>query len=395
MKAGTTRSVRDRVVLYTLRLGLSCVLFLLAVWRLPYWCCSRPADRWYDGDAQLQTALASGVERWVTNDLSRGQFSTGSSQFNGEWLFGTYLMAGLGFGQTALEHPELKARNVKLMEQCITLILSDGVRQFDTESWGNDAITTLDDPAAHHAAYLGYLNLLLGFHRQLAPDSPFASLNDRITDALHRRVTQSPIRLLQTYPGEVYPVDNCAVMGSIGLHAKVTDTDRGAFLKEWIAFCRQHYVDRETGLLIQCVDSRTGAPADDPRGSGTFLGLYFLSFADPAFAGELYRAGRRNLSARVLGFGGAREYPRNVAGGMGDIDSGPVIAGLGLSSTGFMIAGSRMAGDRDYFRRLYATAHAWGAPYERDDQLTFVTGGPLGNAILFAMLTAQPWEGPR
>lgn len=357
--------------------------FLLPLWIVPHRWCERDAARWYDGDAILQEQLARGVERLVTNPLARAHFKTGSAQFNGEWLFGTYLMAGFGFGQTALEHPQWRARHLSLMELCIERLLSEDVRAFDREMWRNDPLDTLDRDTGHdHAAYLGYFNLLLGLHRQLDPNSKFASLNDRITAALVRRIERSPTMLLQSYPAEVYPVDNAAVIASLGPQHR-------PLVEKWAARCRKDYLDPETGLLIQAVEPHSGTAADAPRGSGTALAAYFLSFADPALSRDLYQAARKNLADTVFGFGVVREYPRHLREGGGDIDSGPVILGYSISATGFLIASSRIHSDPDEFARLTGTAHLFGAPLRRGNRREYVTGGPLGNAILFAMLTAR------
>lgn len=366
---------------------LGAALFLLGVAWIPYLWCSRDADAWYGDDMSRAGSLARGVEQCIGASISRSTFTTGSSQFNGEWLFGTYLMAGLGFGQCALQHAAGRERCLAGMRCCISQLLSPEVRAFDRETWGADPLETLDS-GQDHAAYLGYLNLLLSLHRRLDPHSEYAALNDRITAALVRRIEASPTRLIQSYPHEVYPVDNCAAFGSIGLHALATATDRPAFLREWSQNLQRRYIDPKTGLLYQAVDCESGRPFDQPRGSGTTLAAYFLSFADARLSRDLYRAVRSSLFRTVFGFGGVREYPVTVRAGRGDIDSGPVVFGLGLSPTGFAIAGSRMHGDRDAFRRLFATAYAWGAPVEIDGRLHFVTGGPLGDSILFAMLTA-------
>jgi hypothetical protein len=372
--------------------GIGLALFLAATWIVPHRWCMRGAEAWYRGDPETQAALARGMERWISGDLTAAAYNTGSAKFDGEWLFGTYLMAGFGFGQSALEHPEWTERHAALMARCIDRILSPEVREFDRSSWGDDPIETLDG-SSNHAAYLGYFNLLLGLHRRVDPASPYAGLNDRITSALARRLEKSPLFLLQTYPDEVYPVDNCAVAASIGLYDRVTGADHGALLRAWTERVRERYRDAATGLLIQAVDARTGAPIDAPRGSGTCLGAYFMSFSDPVFSGELYRAARRGLGGTFMGFGVVREYPPAFPGGRGDIDSGPIILGYGVSATGFCLAGARSHGDGDYHARLYATVHLYGAPRDAEGRREFVTGGPLGNAILFAMLTAPRYLG--
>lgn len=369
------------------RSAVATLLFVAGVSFLPYVWCSRGAGAWYRGSPAVQEKLARGVEHWIDAGLTRDSFHTGSSQFDGEWLFGTYLMAGFGFVQTARSHPEWRARHSRLAERCIARMLTPDVRAFDREMWGNDPIDSLDGPS-HHAAFLGYFNLLLGLHRELDPASPYAGLNDRITAALVRRLETSPIGLLESYPNETYPVDNCAVIASVAVHARVTGTNRHELLDRCYRIVRERCVDRRSGLLIQAVYSRNGTPVDDPRGSGTALGLYFLSFAEPALSAELYRAARRELFESVFGFGGVKEYPAMIRAARGDIDSGPVVFGYGLSPTGFLIGGARIHGDRDAFRRLYATAYACGAPCEREGRMNFVTGASLGDAILFAMLTA-------
>ena len=375
---------------------LGLLLFWLGAGTLPHIWCGRQADVWFEGRADRQAALAAGVERWVTAGLSRGNFSTGDKQFDGEWLFGSYLMAGFGFGQSALEHPAWRERHLALMARCIDALQAPAVRAFDAEMWkGEDALDSLDGPSAH-AAYLGYFNLLLGLHRLLDTNSAYAGLNDRITAALVRRLEASPTLLLDSYPDETYPVDNCAVIGSIGLHARVTGADHADLLRRWRERFRKDYVDGRSGLMIQAVDPRSGKMIEWPRASGTTLGLYFLSFWDAALARDLFDALRRESAAHFFGFGGMKEYPRWVRAERpanerrGDIDSGPVVLGFGLSPTGFGLAGARLFGDRELFRDLFASAWLCGAPVERDGRFEFVSGGPLGNAILFAMFTARP-----
>ncbi len=377
-----------RLRLGALRFMVGILLFVIGSCLLPRFWARRDAGKWYDGKLELHRALGNGVAEWLLTDLSRNDFTTGSSQFNGEWLFGTYTMAAMGYGQTALAHPELREKHERLMDACIERLLSEEVRKFDREMWGDDPIDSLSKDSAH-AAYLGYFNMVLGLHRLVDPDSKYADLNDSITGALRKRVEQSDISLIESYPSEYYPVDNCAVIGSIGLHGKASGVDHSEFLAEWVATCRMRYVDKESGLLYQCVLS-DGRPVDEPRGSGTALGLYFLSFADMEFSEDLYDATSRSLARTIFGFGGVREYSGSAEPleQCGDIDSGPVVCGLGLSPTGFLISGSRIHGDQIYYSKLVGTAYVCGAPFKKKDKFNFVVGGPLGDAIMFAMLTA-------
>jgi hypothetical protein len=193
--------------------------------------------------------------------------------------------------------------------------------------------------------------------------------------------------MLETYPGEIYPVDNTAVVASVAL----SDGDRARpLVQRFVRELRVRAIDDKTGLLFQSLDGER-RPLDAPRGSGTALAVYFTSFADIDLSRDLYHALTRELSDSVLGFGVLREYPRGRFG-LGDIDSGPLIFGYSISATGFALAGARIHGDPDTFERLYRTFHLFGAPLRRNGRLSFVSGGALGNAIVFAMLTAPAAE---
>jgi hypothetical protein len=232
------------------------------------------------------------------------------------------------------------------------------------------------------------MNLTISAYREIAPLPRFTDLNDRVTAALARRIAASPTRIIETYPNQSYPIDNMAAVASIAAYDRATGADHSALLRPWVDNCRSRYVDRVSGLLFQCVERDTGKLLDAPRASGTALGAYFMSFADMAFSRDLYNAVVKSCGTGIAGFGLVKEYPPNVKAGGGDIDSGPVVLGISFSGTGFAIAGARVHGDYAFFKALYRTSYIVGAPLARGDVQTYVCGGPLGNAIMLAMLTA-------
>ena len=335
----------------------------------------------------VQRQLAQTVVLQLNSNLSPADYKTGSARFDGEWLFGTHLMAGIGLCQIALQHPETAAEWTPAIEQAIRSLLSPEVRRFDHAAWGADALETLGSDQGH-AAYLGYFNFLLSLYRQLKPDNPFIALNDQITVALATRLAASPSGLIATYPGEWYPVDNAPVIASIALYSEATGRDYGPLLRRTESIYRTKFIDPKSGLLIQAVSS-VGEPIDEARGSGSALGIFFLHHAYPKLSGEVFNGIRGNLESSLFSFGGIREYPRAVEGS-GDIDSGPIILGFGFSATGFSIAAAQAFRDERLFGRLYSSAILAGAPSRPDGRLDFLTAGPLGNAILLAMLTTRP-----
>jgi hypothetical protein len=363
------------------RVAAALALLCAAAWVVPHRLCAREVDDWWRGEPATQLRLERGLAEIVTRPLSRRDFPTGSKVLDGEWLFGTYMMAAMGFGQLALEHPELRDRELPKMRACIDRMIARDVRAFDMEAWdGDDPIDGLDGDR-HHGSYLGYLDLALSLERLLDPSGPHAQLNDRVTTALARRLERSPSLLLDSYPGQVFPVDNAAVIGAIALYDRATRADHRALVELFTRRLRERSRDPRSGLLRQTM------PHGAPRGSGTALAAYFLSFADPSLAAELVASMKRELQGDVLGFGALREYPRGRSG-RGDADSGPLVAGFGVSASGFAVGAARAVGDRALFEQLYPTVILFGGP-SGGESLHFATGGPVGNAILFAMLTAR------
>ena len=381
---------------------LALLAFVLGLATIPHRLCERDAAAYYDGDPERVSALAASVAHWTGEELAPSSFATGSTRFDGEWLFGTYMMAAMGFGQVALASDDRttlprRAESIARMERCLDAMLSPAARVFDRDAWSLDALASIDAPPGSsrdrgHVAYLGYAGLALGLHRLVAGSSRFDATHDAIVAALERRFMASPTGFVETYPGEVYPVDNTAALGALALHAKALRGGRDSTpgLARGLDAVRTRGVQHGTGLLAQSASASTGGPRDPGRGSGTALASYFLAYADPALSASLYRAVHRELFRTIVGFGAILEHPSSCdsCAGRVDIDSGPVFAGFGVSATGFAIGASRANDDRDAFTSLYATAHLFGAPYDDEKARTFATGGPLGDAILFAMLTA-------
>lgn len=348
-----------------------------------------PPDPAQPSGSDLAAGYRAGTAAWLHRGVAEGDFHTGAALFDQEWLYGTYMMAAAGFGEHALTHPEDRTEDLRLMEVAIDRLLAEDVRAFDTRSWGADPIVSLAADRGH-AAWLGYTGIALGLHRLVDPESRYEALDEAVVDAIERRIAAAPDHLVETYPGEWYPVDNAAMVGALGLHTRATGIPH-PMVAEWVASARARWV--QDGLLVQSV--REGVAADHPRGSGTFLASWFLHHADPGFAGELYEAGRGAFSGSVFGVAGMREYPPGVAG-RGDIDSGPIVMGFGVSSTGFAIGAALQNGDVDTAAALAGTASTMAGviltmdPSLRGPEAVDTrSGSHIGDAILFAMTAAS------
>lgn len=162
--------------------------------------------------------------------------------------------------------------------------------------------------------------------------------------------------------------------------------------KHWIQRVRARQIDSQSGFVFQRMGADSGRPHDAPRGSGTGLAAYYAGFVDRGLAEQLAQALFRHERS-FWGFGAIGEYGAGHAG-LGDIDSGPVLFGVSVSATGFALAPARALGHRDSFEHLYRTTALFGLPTTIGKAFWFSSGGPIGNALLFAFLTSGPELAP-
>lgn len=348
----------------------------------------RWAARGWLGDPAPLDALANAVDAGQRR-VGVDRFDTGAALFDEEWAFGAHQMAAMGHGGLAMRHPEHAGAHLAAMERALDRLDDADLAAFDAREWSAspwDALACADR-CDGHAAFLGYAALPFALHRQLRPGTAYDAVEQRLIDALVARF-EAADGAIETYPGERYPVDNAAGLAAIGLHDAATGEDHTGLLARWRAIARSRWVDPGTGLLFQAVGPED-QPLDAPRGSGTALAAWFWGWSDPALSAELYRASRAALGGSVLGLAAHREYPRGHAGA-GDIDSGPIVAGFGVSATGFALGAARRHGDDGAARGLFATAWVFGRPVDTPSGVRFTAGGPLGDAILLAMLATPP-----
>ncbi len=370
------------------------VIALGVCFLVPRLWCGRHANSWFDGELRRTRLLANDLIAFEQlGDANRKNGPQSSNRFSGEWVMVTHQMVALGLAQICLSHPELKSQYVFSITQAAIKSFLPETRSFGTRGWqGEDALLSVDGPNGH--AYLAYSAMAVGMARSLDPSFPpdIANKHDTLIAAFERRLLSSPTGLIETYPGETYPTDVAAVAAAIALHGRATASDHKEVLEHWVNKVREFQIDPDSGLLFQSVDLKTGRAIDSPRSSGTGLAAYYAGFVDRPLALDLTQAILKH-EITFLGFGGIREYASGYEG-QGDVDSGPVILGVSVSATGFALAPLRAHGHRGAFTRLFRTAEMFGIWHVDEERGRFATGGPIGNALLLAMLTSGPEVAP-
>jgi hypothetical protein len=376
----------------SVRRAIALAAALVAARAFAPWWCGRDAGGWLRGEPELQERLAEELVAFEASDDAH-RSAPAQDRFAGEWALVTHQMTALGLAQLCLADPAWKERYSPVVTRAATKSFLPEMRDFGTRAWeGEDALASLG--SSHGHAYLAYSALAIGMARLVDPAFPraVAAQHDALVAAYERRLLASPTGLIETYPGEAYPTDVAGVAAAIAVHGRVTGADHRRVLAHWAERVRAVQIDRASGLVIQRMGAVDGRAHDAPRGSGTGLAAYFAGFADRSVAALLTDGLLRHESS-LLGFGAIREYAGGHHG-WGDIDSGPVLLGVSVSATGFALAPARAFGHHDSFERLYRTTELFGLRVDRAGRTRFAVGGPIGNALLLALLTSGPEVAP-
>jgi hypothetical protein len=213
--------------------------------------------------------------------------------------------------------------------------------------------------------------------------------------ALAAAFDASPTPFLTAYPGQAWPCDSTVAIASLRLADRVTGTPEFApVVDRWVTRARG-LLDPATGLLPHQVDPDTGAALTGARGTSQAIVQRFLADVDPVFAREQYPLFRDRFLARPLGLGPAiREYPHGTDGA-GDVDSGPLILGISLSTTVVAIGAARVNGDASLAGALTNFGELAGLPLSGPSTKRYAFGlVPIGDAFLAWSKAAAPWTAP-
>ncbi|MCP4129810.1 MAG: hypothetical protein GY754_02220 [bacterium] len=332
------------------------------------------------------------IDRVYSNTMGLDDMPLGlGSQFQGEWAVGTFSMTSIALANLAFIYPETRKESLKVINILINRFVKPEFRQFDKDLWHEDPLESLDGPNGH-IGYLAHLNMMLAAYHYLGGDDPeYKELFDSITSSLARRITAKSFFNAETYPGEIYVMDNTVVVASLALHERLYKTGRNSAVAQWLEYADKNHRDPETGLLAFRL-SMEGKITQGSRGSGSGWACFFLFYADKDFASREFALVKKHLVKRLCpGVTGVREWPGNKHS-WGDVDSGPLIFGLSPSGTGFSIAGARFTKDTELLDSFLLTSEIAGFTIQSGGKRRYATAPLVGDAIVLAMATVVEWK---
>lgn len=241
-------------------------------------------------------------------------------------------------------------------------------------------------PLKYGAFYKGWSTYLLAQklslestdERDSVEIQTFKESCELIVNALRSSTTPflESYRIQQAWPADMFPCILSLVVYD-ELFGGIYETD----IQEWIGQVKSR-LDPVTGLIPHSVQAASGTVLEGARGSSQSLMLNFLIDIDSQLGKEQYAIYKDKFLDRRFGLPGVREYPKGVEG-KGDVDSGPVILGIGGSAS---IVGQRTAGqyyDWTLYEGLRNSIEVFGCPYTSDEGKQYIFGQlPMADAFI-------------
>ncbi len=236
----------------------------------------------------------------------------------------------------------------------------------------------------HAAVFLhGHFLNLATRYREVSGDTNYDALIHRVASALTNSYATTDQGILRSYRDMWWITDNFPALSALARYNRLFRSYTRTFdaHTKFLQNLKQYYLDKQTGMYCTYVNPDTHSQSQGPRGISVMYGLHFLRDFDPPFALEQYNLAKKFLIRDVLGVCAAREFPEGE-NAKGDIDSGPVIFGLGLSASGFGIAAAVINGDTNTAQRLLNASAMAGLPVLRDGNLHYTSMPTVGQAVV-------------
>jgi hypothetical protein len=285
------------------------------------------------------------------------------------------------------------------VEKAAQIVASPMTATWVKTKWGNGYLEK------ENVFYRMLLIMGLSSYEKLTGGTQYHALMSQQRVALAEELAAAKLHLRDDYPGECYPADMLWAVAAIQRAARLDKACHDNLAKSLIADFDGPLKAAE-GLPAFQANSKSGRIMQGARGCGNSGILLFASELNPAVARRWYESYEKNFW-KDLGWGiGFTEMPLDSHEKLMDVDSGPVVCGIGSVSSAFGIGAAKIVGRIDHAAPLTTeiVACSWPTPFG------FLVPGLMGRmavkswslgevALLFSMtrptLAAEivPFEG--
>jgi len=354
---------------------------------------------------RIHRHLAPRYENWARQRVASGKAQNLGTDVVAptEWpMFGTvfYLWATESLQQAWEQDKSLSrvAPNVYAADsiEAAAALVADPVNaSWVKQHWGEDYL---------HKENVFYRYLLIGgltsYHNLLGGNKYLDLIRDQV-ETLSKEIDESPRGLLDDYPAQCYPTDVAAAIAAIKRADSLLGTDHSEFIKRSIRAFEGNLLDPVTGLPPYFADAQ-GGMIDDSRGCSNQWGITWATQLWPDTAKEWYNNFEKFYWQRRYGMVGFREFLKDAKEGEWhiDVDSGPVVAGFGVSASSFGLGAARASNRFDHAYPLGAEIIAGALPLAEGTLLTarYLSNAAhakyVGEASLLFSFTRMPQDKP-
>ena len=314
-------------------------------------------------------------------------------QFQGEWAIYSCSMTCAALANIAILYPKNKELSIKFIGEIIDIALSEEIKEYDRIRWGEDPMDGIYGNRSH-ISYYSHVAWMISRYKQIGGDDKYDGMYHSLCKAMSRRICQSPIFNVPTYPGEsIYVPDMLVAIVALSNYAHQYSGRYQSTVDNWIERASSEWIDLETGLLASFLEEDNGkAQIVLPvKGSYSALNCYYLSLVAPKFAQEQYELLKRNFRQDFLIIGLKEYHDRTCLFGM-DIDAGPILFNLSPSGTAFVIGAATSLEDMEFRIQLLKTAEIGGSTVSWFGTSHYLLANIalVGEAIVLAMRTSAP-----
>lgn len=309
-----------------------------------------------------------------------------SSQFQGEWAIYSCSMTCKALANIAALYPQNNYK--EYMAKIINITMSKVIRKYDSKRWDEDPFEGLNGNVSH-LSYYSHLAWMIGEYKLLFDDNQFDALYHSLCKAMYRRISNSPILNIPTYPFEqIYIPDMLVAIVALNVYGKIYNGKYQDLVQKWINVAKKIWLDKETGLLASFINNN-GTISPTIKGSYSALNCYYLSLIDIDFGRQQFQLLKKYFKQN-LPFVGIKEYHTKKCLFGFDIDAGPIIFNLSPSGTAFAIGCATMYNDYKLRKQLLRTAEIAGntVSYNGKSHYLLANVALVGEAIMLAMRTS-------
>lgn len=308
-------------------------------------------------------------------------------QFQGEWALYSCSMLAEALSNMAELYPETKGDAIATIDSLIQIVKSPGLRLYDKLRWDEDPLESLNGDKSH-VSYLSHLAWMIGIYQRVGGDNKYKQLHDSVCEAMNRRILQSSILNIPTYPDEpIYVPDMMVAIVALSDYSRLNDGKYSLTVKDWICQAKTEWIDNNTGLPASFLD-KNGKTDTSVKGSYAALNCYYLTKIDAEFAKEQYEKLKIHFR-QTFPTPGIKEYHDRSCWLGVDIDAGPIILNLSPSGTAFATGAATYFNDMAFRKSLLRTAEIAGHTVKWDNKRHYLLANIalVGEALTLAMRT--------